>query len=131
MWRCSILLEVQLVNVSSGFEPWQYYVTKNFQVVVTLHLANPIFRQQAAFVRNVLIFVSLYYEIVLFITCLYYIHIYIYISKSLYVVQSLYFGSLLPKYRDCTTSISFEIYLMCCGVMLLLLIIYIYIYKVN
>ena len=37
-------------------------------------------------------------------------------------------GSLLPKYRDCTTSNDFELYLMCCGVMLLLLIIYMYIY---
>ena len=36
--------------------------------------------------------------------------------------------SLLPKYRDCTTSNDFELYLMCCGVMLLLLIIYIYIH---
>ena len=27
-------------------------------------------------------------------------------------------GSLLPKYRDCTTSNDFELYLMCCGVML-------------
>ena len=62
--------------------------------------------------------------------------IYIYNSKSLDVVQSLCFvslylyvpdeGSLLPKYRDCTTSNDFELYLMCCGVMLLLLIIYIY-----
>ena len=58
-----------------------------------------IFRQQAAFVRNVqIIIVSLY----------------------LYVPDE---GSLLPKYRDCTTSINFELYLMCCGVMLLLLII--------
>ena len=68
-----------------------------------------------------------------------YIHIFIYNSKSLYVVQSLYFGSklpsyvpdegsLLPKYRDCTTYNDFELYLMCCGVMLLLLIIYLYIY---
>ena len=56
------------------------------------------------------------------------IYIYIYNSKSLDVVQSLYFGSLLQKYRDCTTSNDFELYLMCCGVMLLLLIIYIYIY---
>ena len=57
-----------------------------------------------------------------------YIYIYIYSSKSLDVVQSLYFvslylyvpdeGSLLPKYRDCTTSNDFELYLMCCGVML-------------
>ena len=46
----------------------------------------------------------------------------IYTSKPLDVVQSLYFGSLLPKYRDCTTSSGFELYLMCCGVMLLLLI---------
>ena len=37
-------------------------------------------------------------------------------------------GSLLPKYRDCTTSNDLELYLMCCGVMLFLLIIYIYIY---
>ena len=49
-------------------------------------------------------------------------------SNSLDVVQSLYFGSLLQKHRDCTTSNEFELYLMCCGVMLLLLIIYIYIY---
>ena len=27
-------------------------------------------------------------------------------------------GSLLPKYRDCTTSNDLELYLMCCGVML-------------
>ena len=27
-------------------------------------------------------------------------------------------GSLLPKYGDCTTSNDFELYLMCCGVML-------------
>ena len=61
-----------------------------------------------------------------------YIYMYIYNSKSLDVVQSLYFGSklpsssrqvvdegsLLPKYRDCTTSNDFELYLMCCGVML-------------
>ena len=40
-------------------------------------------------------------------------------------------GSLLPKYRDCTTSNDFELYLMCCGVMLLLLIIYIYVYIPN
>ena len=37
-------------------------------------------------------------------------------------------GSMLPKYRDCTTSNDFELYLMCCSVMLLQLIIYIYIY---
>ena len=43
-----------------------------------------------------------------------------------YITQ--YFGSKLPKYRDCTTSNDFELYLMCCGVMLLLLIIYVYIY---
>ena len=53
---------------------------------------------------------------------------YIYNSKSLDVVQSQYFGSFLPKYRDCTTSNEFELYSMCCGVMLLLLIIYIHIY---
>ena len=35
---------------------------------------------------------------------------------------------LLPKYRDCSTSNDFELYLMCCGMMLLILIIYIYIY---
>ena len=48
-------------------------------------------------------------------------------------------GSLLPKYRDCTTSNDFELYLMCCGVMLqktyymyiyiyIFLYVYIYIY---
>ena len=40
-------------------------------------------------------------------------------------------GSLLPKYRDCTTSNFFELYLMCCGVMLLILITCIYIYIHN
>ena len=76
-----------------------------------------------------------------------YIYMYLYSSKSLDVVQSLYFGSklpssgtykylpdesiLLPKYRACTTSNDFELYLMCSGVMLLPLIIYIYIYKSN
>ena len=56
------------------------------------------------------------------------IYIYRYSSKSLYVVQSLYFGSLLPKYRDCTTYNDFELYLMCCGVMLLLLIMHRYLH---
>ena len=37
-------------------------------------------------------------------------------------------GSLLPKYRDCTISYDFELYSMCCGLMLLLLTMYIYIY---
>ena len=48
-----------------------------------------------------------------------------FVSLYLYVPDE---GSLLPKYRDCTTYNDFEIYLMCCGVMLLLLIIYVYIY---
>ena len=55
-------------------------------------------------------------------------HVYIYIyTHYLYVPDE---GSLLPKYKDCTTSNDFDLYLMCCGVMLLLLIIYtcIYIY---
>ena len=47
--------------------------------------------------------------------CIYYIHISIYIYLYLYVPDE---GSLLPKYRDCTTSNYFELYLMCCGVML-------------
>ena len=51
-------------------------------------------------------------------------YIYIFASLYLYVPDE---GSLLPKYRDCTTYNDFELYLMCCGVMLLLLIIYIYI----
>ena len=38
-----------------------------------------------------------------------YICIYIYVPDE---------GSLFPKYRDCTTSNDFELYLMCCGVML-------------
>ena len=46
------------------------------------------------------------------------------VSLYLYVPDE---GSLLPKYRDCTTFNVFELYLMCCGVMLLLLIIYKYI----
>ena len=37
-----------------------------------------------------------------------YMYIYIYIDE----------GSLLPKYRDCTTSNDFELCIMCCGVML-------------
>ena len=75
----------------------------------------------------IIIYIYIYYYIYIL-----YIYIYIYIiydSKSLDVVQSLYFGSklpsseldegsLLPKYRDCTTSNDFESYLMCCGVML-------------
>ena len=61
-----------------------------------------IFRQQAAFVRNVQIKI---------------------IKDYLYVPDE---GSLLPKYRDCITYNDFELYLMCCGVMLLLLIIYIW-----
>ena len=48
-----------------------------------------------------------------------------FVSLYLYVPDE---GSLLPKYRDCTTSNNFELYLMCCGVMLLLLIIYMLIY---
>ena len=44
-----------------------------------------------------------------------YIYIYIYVSLYLYVPDE---GSLLPKYRDCTTYNDFELYLMCCGVML-------------
>ena len=51
-----------------------------------------------------------------------YFVLYIYIYIYLYVPDE---GSLMPKYRDCTTSIDFELYLMCCGVMLLLLL-YIY-----
>ena len=52
--------------------------------------------------------------------------IYIYIVSLYFYVPDE--GSLLPKYRDCITYNDFEIYLMCCGVMLLLLIIYICIY---
>ena len=44
------------------------------------------------------------------------IYIYIYVSLYLYVPDE---GSLLSKCnRDCTTSNDFELYLMCCGVML-------------
>ena len=62
------------------------------------------------------------------------IHIYIYVCVYVYIHSvSLYLyvpdeGSLLPKYRDCTTSNDLELYLMCCCVMLLLLIICIYTY---
>ena len=56
----------------------------------------------------------------------YYI-IYIYSSKPLDAVQSMYFGSKLPKHGDCTTSNGFELFLMCCGVMLHLLIMHMYI----
>ena len=38
-----------------------------------------------------------------------------FVSLYLYVPDE---GSVLPKYRDCTTSYDFELYLMCCGVML-------------
>ena len=41
---------------------------------------------------------------------------------SLYVPDE---GNLLTKYTDCTTSNGFELYLICCGVMLLLLSMYI------
>ena len=50
----------------------------------------------------------------IFVLCIY-IYIYIFVSLYLYVPDE---GSLLPKYRDCTTSNDFELYLMCCGVML-------------
>ena len=40
---------------------------------------------------------------------------YAFVSLYLYVPDE---GNLLPKYRDCTTSNDFELYLMCCGVML-------------
>ena len=49
-----------------------------------------------------------------------YIYIIQFVSLYLYIPDE---GSLLLKYRDCTTSNDFELYLMCCGVMLLLLII--------
>ena len=49
------------------------------------------------------------------------------VQKKLYLYVSDE-GCLLPKYRDCTTSNDFELYLMCCGVMLPLLIICVYIY---
>ena len=40
-----------------------------------------------------------------------YIHIFVsFVSLYLYVPDE---GSLLPKYRDCTTSNDFELYLMC------------------
>ena len=67
----------------------------------------------------------------------YYIYIYIYMYMYTYILfVSLYLyvpdeGSLLPKHRDCTTSNDIELYLMSCGVMLLLLIIYIYMYFLN
>ena len=48
------------------------------------------------------------------------------VSLYLYVPDE---GSLLPKYRDCTTSNDFELYLMCCGVMLQYIYIYIYIFR--
>ena len=75
--------------------------------------------------------IYIYYIYIIYIIYIYIIYIFIYNSKSLDVVQSLHFGSKLPKYRDCTTSNDFELYLMCCGVMLLLLIIYSYIYIQN
>ena len=50
-----------------------------------------------------------------------YIHIYIYIHIYMYVPDE---GSLLPKYRDCTTSNDFESYLY----MYIYIFMYIYIY---
>ena len=47
-------------------------------------------------------------------TAVLYIYIF-FVLLYLYVPDE---GSLLPKYRDCTTSNDFELYLMCCGVML-------------
>ena len=46
-----------------------------------------------------------------------------YNSKSLNVVQSLYFGK-LPKYRDCTTSNDFELYIYIHEIIKLLELIY-------
>ena len=51
-----------------------------------------------------------------------------FVSLYLYVPDE---GSLLPKYRDCTTSNDSELFLICCGVMLLLLTICIYPSKAN
>ena len=48
-----------------------------------------------------------------------------FVSLYLYVPDEV---SLLPKYRDCATSNDFELYLMCCGAMILRLIIYIYVH---
>ena len=44
-----------------------------------------------------------------------YIYIVSFVSLYLFVPDE---GRLLPKYRDCTTSNDFELYLMCFGVML-------------
>ena len=55
-------------------------------------------------------------------------HIYIYIYIHIIYLYVPDEGSLLQKYRVCTTSNDFEPYSMCCGVMLLLLILCIYIY---
>ena len=62
-----------------------------------------------------LIAMRLFYMYILCIYIYVYIYVYIYIYIYLYVPDE---GSLLPKYRDCTTSNDFESYLMCCGVML-------------
>ena len=45
----------------------------------------------------------------IYIMYMYFVSLYLYVPDE---------GSLLPKYRDCTTSNDFESYLMCCGVML-------------
>ena len=50
-----------------------------------------------------------------------------FVSLYLYVPDE---GSLLPKYKDCTTSNGFELNLMCCGVMLIY-IAYIYSHKIS
>ena len=66
----------------------------------------------AASFSNLCIYRYIYivYVYIYILFCPMYVYIYI-----LYVPDE---GSLLPKYRDCTTSNDFESYLMCCGVML-------------
>ena len=66
-------------------------------------------------------------------------HLYVYIYRCIYSPQS---SSTIKYYDDnvhiyipghCvfTQSSGFELYLMCCGVMLLVVIVYIYIYKLS
>ena len=100
MHRALFIIELEFKNTYICI---YIYIYMYLKVVVCITIS--IFRQQAAFVRNVQIKRNNY----------------------LYVPDE---GSLLPKYRDCTTCNDFEIYLMCCGVMFLLLIIYLYVYSV-
>ena len=97
-----IINQISLINIiKCKTKTYQWNIVQHNNIYIYIYIIYiaqsrwcstiSIFRQQAAFVRNVQI------------------KLYLYVPDK---------GSLLPKYRDCSTSNDFELYLMCCGVML-------------